>query len=810
MPKNIVLLSDGTGNSSAKIFKTNVWRLFQALDLRDAAKQVAFYDDGVGTSSFKWWAAITGIFGIGLKRNILDIYCFCSRNYRPGDRIFGFGFSRGSFTMRVVAGFIATIGLAPYNGSEADLRAWAIVAYREYRRMGTAKTMARFHLHVLRAIRDFFSHALMGKPRYQDIEQQFVAVDRIEFLGVWDTVDAYGGPIDEIVRAIDYWYWPLSLPDRFMNRKIQRACQALAIEEERDAFKPVLWDERYVKAPAKDGAPHRQLVPMMDGWAPPRVENGRLAPIDEERVSQVWFVGVHSDVGGGYPQDGLSYFTLDWMIARARVYGLLLCDAQTAQYAPLANRFDKLNDSRRGFGSYYRYKPRKLADIYSLAPYRLSVKGDWRHIKQLFNNEPDTEHDVKRQLVDENAEVLPRPDPKIHQGVFDRIDHGTDGYVPIVIPGDYGVTDKSGAIRSHVRETPDQAQRRANRQEEVFDLVWKRRVAYFANMFGLLVLFCMPLLQRWCPGLGAGSPFAFLIPAVDVVANYLPGLLKPWLDAFREGPERLFAGLVFVGLLTIYGTAMQGRIRDRMRSIWRTPDTQAAAPPDSRIYRLRSAGPYKAMYYVLTHWTLPSVFALVILGMLLVLVWYTASAVSRVSFVAYDATGHVCAAGKAPAEVTKDPQHAAFATSALCTATGMKVTKGQTYDVTLTVNEPWEDVGPDPQQKGIATGPNGFGSDKANWLMTSGLPYRRLVASNWLATVIRIGGSGFGEMVLPFESVDCQCTGAPTHYKTSFTAKQSGEVFVYVNDAIINWIGLDYFYKNNKGTADMTIALKPN
>ena len=804
MPKNIVLLSDGTGNSSAKIFKTNVWRLFQALDLRNPARQVAFYDDGVGTSSFKWWAAFTGVFGIGLKRNILDIYCFCSRNYQPGDRIFGFGFSRGSFTIRVVAGFIATIGLAPYNGSEAELRARAIVAYRQYRKMGTAKTMARFHLHVLRAVRDFFSHAVMGKPRYEDIEKQFVAVDKIEFLGVWDTVDAYGGPIDEIVRAIDYWYWPLSLPDRFMNRKIQRACHALGLEDERDAFKPVLWDERYVKSP--DG-----LVPMTDGWAPPRVENGRLAPIDEERMSQVWFVGVHSDVGGGYPQDGLSYFTLDWMIDRARVYGLELCDEQTDELAPLANRFDKLNDSRRGFGSYYRYKPRKLADIYSLPPYRLSVKGDWRHIKQLFNNEPDPEHEVRHQLADRQAkkEDLPaRPDPKIHQGAFDRVDASSDGYVPIVIPRDYAIADKSGAIRSNVRETPDQAQWRVNRQEEVFDLVWKRRVAYFANMFGLLVLFCMPLLQGWCPGLGAGSPFAFLIPAVDAAANYLPGLLKPWLDAFREGPERLFAGLVFVGLLTAYGTAMQGRIRDHMRSIWKTPNTQAAQPADSGIYRLRSAGPYKAMYYVLTHWTLPSIFAVVIFAMLLVLLWYTASAVSRVSFVAYDATGHVCQGSKAVQEVKTEPQKATFATNALCTPTGLKVTKGQTYDVTLTVDKPWEDVGPDPTN-GIATGPNGFGSEKANWIMTSGLPYRRLIASNWLATVIRIGGSGFGEMVLPFESIDCQCTGTPTHYKTSFTAKQDGEIFIYVNDAIINWMELDYFYKNNKGTADVTFARRP-
>src|SRR5450756_1394681 len=118
MSKNIILLSDGTGNSSSKIFKTNVWRLFQALDLTDANEQVAYYDDGVGTSSFKWWAAITGAFGIGLKRNVLDIYCFCCRNYNKDDRIFGLGFSRGSFTIRVVSGFVPRIRLVPHQHHE--------------------------------------------------------------------------------------------------------------------------------------------------------------------------------------------------------------------------------------------------------------------------------------------------------------------------------------------------------------------------------------------------------------------------------------------------------------------------------------------------------------------------------------------------------------------------------------------------------------------------------------------------------------------------------------------------------------------
>jgi uncharacterized protein (DUF2235 family) len=128
--KNIVLLSDGTGNSSAKVLKTNVWRPYQALDLSDPERQIAYYDDGVGTSSFKPLAILGGVFGIGLKRNVIDIYSFCCRNYRDGDRIYGFGFSRGAFTIRVVAGFIARIGLIRYDGNDEHLARDAEIAYR--------------------------------------------------------------------------------------------------------------------------------------------------------------------------------------------------------------------------------------------------------------------------------------------------------------------------------------------------------------------------------------------------------------------------------------------------------------------------------------------------------------------------------------------------------------------------------------------------------------------------------------------------------------------------------------------------------
>ena len=109
--KAIVLFSDGTGNSSAKLFKTNVWRMYEAVDLgppaSDRRPQISYYDDGVGTSGFKPLAVLGGVFGYGLKRNVLDIYKYACRNYEPGDDIYAFGFSRGAFTIRLVVALIA-------------------------------------------------------------------------------------------------------------------------------------------------------------------------------------------------------------------------------------------------------------------------------------------------------------------------------------------------------------------------------------------------------------------------------------------------------------------------------------------------------------------------------------------------------------------------------------------------------------------------------------------------------------------------------------------------------------------------------
>ena len=133
MKTRIILLSDGTGNAASRVWRTNVWRIFESLDLT-GSNQVAIDDDGVGTSSFKPLAILGGAFGWGLKRNILHLYKFVCRNYHSSeDEIFGFGFSRGAFTMRMVVGLIISQGLVRYE-TEAQLAKRARDAYRAFRR----------------------------------------------------------------------------------------------------------------------------------------------------------------------------------------------------------------------------------------------------------------------------------------------------------------------------------------------------------------------------------------------------------------------------------------------------------------------------------------------------------------------------------------------------------------------------------------------------------------------------------------------------------------------------------------------------
>ena len=254
--KSIILFSDGTGNSSAKLFKTNVWRMYEAVDLGPPAEgkrpQISYYDDGVGTSSFKPLAVLGGAFGWGLKRNVLDIYRYACRNYREGDDIYAFGFSRGAFTARLVVALIASEGLVR-SENEAELQ-------RKSRRRlpGVPQGLPAAPPPVAdqagqKRPRPNYALAAIGSAVARRTTPADNFRPNIRFVGVWDTVSAYGGPITEITRAIDNWFFPLSMPDYQLNERVLCARHALAIDDERDAFHPLLWDEVHEEAAGRDG-----------------------------------------------------------------------------------------------------------------------------------------------------------------------------------------------------------------------------------------------------------------------------------------------------------------------------------------------------------------------------------------------------------------------------------------------------------------------------------------------------------------------------------------------------------------------------
>jgi uncharacterized protein (DUF2235 family) len=232
--KSIFLLADGTGNAAASPFKTNVWRLYQAID-RTGNDQIAFYNDGVGTETFKPLRALGGAFGIGLARDVKDLYRFLCRNYDDGDRIFLFGFSRGAFTTRILAGLILRCGIVKAQ-NEQDLIEYVEHAYSEYKRDAAMRaTGTRWLIPGLwwRFRRPNWQPT--GRLRFPGIWHQMYP--KIDFIGVWDTVDAYGMPIDEIKMAIDKWFWPMTFADRKFHGDIRRACHALSLDDERPTFR---------------------------------------------------------------------------------------------------------------------------------------------------------------------------------------------------------------------------------------------------------------------------------------------------------------------------------------------------------------------------------------------------------------------------------------------------------------------------------------------------------------------------------------------------------------------------------------------
>lgn len=506
--KRIILLSDGTGNSASQVWKSNVWRVFESLDLR-GSDQIAFYDDGVGTSSFKPLAILGGAFGWGLKRNVLDIYKFLCLNYKPGDQIYGFGFSRGAFTIRVVIGLVLSQGLVT-GATDAEVYRNAIMAYRTYR-------AEKFHtIHrietVFRLLRDLFL-LIMG-VRYDKRANQ--RVGSIAFLGLWDTVAAYGLPVDEMVRGVSQWILPLELPDRTFDRRIDRACHALSLDDERTTFHPMLWNEKTV---------------------PPEV------------LTQVWFAGVHSNVGGGYPDDSLAHIPLYWIMTEAQSRSLSFKttpnqpdnpDPDMLVYAQWKRDKDgRLYDSRNGMGGYYRYGPRKIEDLSKM---RFSLRRD-----DFVSNNP----------------------PIIHETAIQRAMIGAHRYAPIGIPREYEVLTETGIAPQSNYESTDDVDQRCDAQKFIWNQVWRRRLIYFITVFASVYVALYPLVVTTDSSGEFATRLTLVSAGIRALNAVLPSALSLWVEAYARDPSHFLLLGFLVVLLIWLGVKLGTRIEERMERIWR-------------------------------------------------------------------------------------------------------------------------------------------------------------------------------------------------------------------------------------------------
>ena len=802
--KAIVLFSDGTGNSSAKLFKTNVWRMYEAVDLGPAAPgkrpQISYYDDGVGTSSFKPLAALGGAFGWGLKRNVLDIYRYACRNYREGDDIYAFGFSRGAFTARLVVALIAMEGLVR-SDSEADLERKSVAAYRDFRRHFLPRRL-EWPTKLGRSLRRAIIHLIdrvRGRTPYDPAEN---ARPPVRFIGVWDTVAAYGGPITEITRAVDNWFFPLSMPDYHLHERVLCARHALAIDDERDAFHPLVWDEV-----------HEQEL----------IDSDRVA---EDRLQQVWFTGMHADVGGGYPDESLSYVSLLWMMEEAKHAGLRTLSVIRDRFVALASSLGPIHDSRAGLGAYYRYQPRRIAAWLDTTDTRtLSLR------------------DPAITTADGRSRGLLRA-VNVHESVVNRIAVGTDRYAPITLPGHFNIVppqEHGENVPQADNETPappadtaavkplldwrvvsrvrDEAAGAARDEasESVWNLVWWRRIIYFATLTATLLLVALPaMLEMLPPAPVLDDGRTWIGGVIRLLTIVLPNFAGEWVEVYADNPFYfLLFAVVIVALLGL-GKWMERTLRDRARRVWRqTLDGATPGTQPSFVQAFRNSRRYQR-YVQIFKWNLMpdwviTPLSLVFLGWLL----FSAYVQSALPFLENGAV--LCqpspAAGAAITQVSRD-----FFPKDLCSQSFGTVNEDDPYVVTFDVLEPWYDASLPTSPEGLAAGefPWGFGYFAA--------PLKRVIDARYLQPLIEIrptdGDHGIGGNIQIYPLEMRQVGDSRTLFRADFRAPRSGELFIFVNDAMLPfrsapWGEYDYRYfyqssgtgqwRGNRGSACVTV-----
>jgi uncharacterized protein (DUF2235 family) len=507
--KTIVIFADGTG-SAYSLQESNIWRLYHALergDGPDGRVQVARYIPGVGTSANAALRLIDGATGFGVPANVRKLYRFLCWNWEPGDEIHLFGFSRGAFTVRALAGMIGMQGLMPRRIGDrpvgtAEMRRNAMGAWRAYRHE-TAPLIKDGRLQMnplISVVRGLVGALVTAKRRAlgQMLHREVVAHRHpghgrrevpIRFMGVYDTVEAYGIPVKEVAEAVNWLVWPFQFRNQWCSPVVQTVRHGLALDDERLTFHPIRFDRR----------PHPEGLTVKD-------------------IAEVWFAGMHSDVGGGYPDAAVALDPLIWMQEEAAAAGLRfrrpVIDALALGRHPQA----LIHDSRAGLASLWRYAPRRT-------------------------DEP-------------LAAGLP---PVLHGSALAKMLRGLNGYMPLVLPARFQVLGET-ASAPLVRDEAKQA--------AVGRLVWQRRATNLA-MLGLGVA-------------GLALLYAALFAACRAATGWGPvpcaaaAPLALWADwgfgwsGFLTRQALPLGGLAVLAL-ALHGLngSLEDRIRDASRGLWR-------------------------------------------------------------------------------------------------------------------------------------------------------------------------------------------------------------------------------------------------
>ena len=276
--KRLALFFDGTWNEPPDHTNVRRLRLMLAEHGEDGLEQRAFYNAGVGTRWYDRWSG--GLIGSGLSENVRDGYRWLIENYDEGDEIYLFGFSRGAFTARSLAGIIARYGL---------LRADAPISFAQlFERYQKGDSVPAIYDLIRNkeqsGVLDFEDQALLRHSYYRR--------NMVKMVGVWDTVGSIGLPFGRF-RGISRRM--LKFHNTNLSVTIEHSYQALAMDEYRKPYWAVLWTD------------FRPIQP-----------NAQAAPRDDQRwVEQRWFPGAHADVGGGYRSDPLPNRPLAWLQSKA-------------------------------------------------------------------------------------------------------------------------------------------------------------------------------------------------------------------------------------------------------------------------------------------------------------------------------------------------------------------------------------------------------------------------------------------------------------------------------------------------------------